>query len=55
MGAHIWFNLLMWSAGHVYWMNSYETLEECQVIQTQYEAINPAAAFLCPFVMVEIT
>ena len=55
--THIWFNLLMLHAGHVYWMDSFENLEECQYEQSIYEQ-DPeykGDRFWCPFVQVEET
>lgn len=53
---HVWFQLLMLHSGHVYWLGTWETLEECQVVQAAYEA-EPAHhddRFLCPFTRVEM-
>lgn len=53
----IWFNLLMFHAGQIYYLDSFETLEECQVVEAEYES-NPdykRDKFWCPFVMVQET
>ena len=50
----IWFNLLVLFNGQVFWLGSYETQEECQVHQKEFEAANPGVAW-CPFVKVEKT
>lgn len=53
---HIWFNLLMLHAGHVYWLGAWDSQEDCQVAQAAYEADADHAGdrFLCPFIRVEV-
>jgi hypothetical protein len=55
--TQIWFNLLVLHAGHIYWISSFPTLEECQVVQVQYEQRSEYKddRFWCPFVRVERT
>ena len=52
---HIWFNLIMIHAGHAYWIDSFETLEECQAEEVLYEIQEQYKTdkFYCPFVQVE--
>lgn len=57
MIVHIWFNLIMIHAGHLYWISSFETLEECQAQEAWYESQDEYKSdkFFCPFVEVKKT
>jgi hypothetical protein len=45
---HIWFNLLLFANGHWVYINSYETLEECQEVRALYEEFQPANYYCLP-------
>lgn len=45
---YIWFNLLLFSSGHWVYIDSYETLEECQQQRTEYETEFPGNYFCLP-------
>ena len=52
----IWFVLMMFHAGRVWWLGSFETYEECRVAQLRMEeAAAPGQLFACPAVKVEST
>lgn len=54
---HIWFHLLMWHAGQLYWLGAWETQGECQSVQIRHEQEPGHASdrFWCPPVNVEKT
>lgn len=54
MNTFVWFNLLMISSGHVYWLGAFETYEECHAVQVQYEEQRPKDIFYCPYTKVEL-
>ena len=43
---YIWFNLLMYFNHQWYYLDSFETLEECQVAQAEYKD-EPDRHFYC--------
>lgn len=51
----IWFNLLALFNGQVFWVQSFENLEECQIQQIKAEAEHPGVKFWCPYVKVQKT
>jgi hypothetical protein len=53
--THIWFNLMMIHAGHMMYIDSFSTYEECHEAQIIYEEKFPEDKFFCPFVRVELT
>jgi hypothetical protein len=55
MEFYIWFNLLMFHAGQVYWINTFDSQDDCQFIQHVYEEKYPKNEFSCPFVRVNKT
>lgn len=48
MPVYIWFNLLIFANGHFIFINSYETLEECQEVRALYEEYQPANYYCLP-------
>lgn len=51
---HIWFNLFMVLPNHHVWfLHSFETLEECQEARAVQEQHDPAGNYFCRFVQVE--
>ena len=52
---HIWFQLLMYGSGQVYWMGAWETYEECEVVKWAYEEQYKGLEvhFSCPFITTE--
>lgn len=53
--THVWFSLLMWHQGHIFWLESFETYEECHDHQVILEEQMPSDKFACPFIIVEET
>lgn len=51
--VYVWFNLIMIHQGHSFFLGSFETYEECHVVQVQYEERQPQDTFLCPYARVE--
>jgi hypothetical protein len=51
---HIWFNLLLFTGGHLYWVDAFATLEECQEERAEHERSEPGT-FFCRPVQVEPT
>lgn len=54
MGHWIWFNLLLFSAGHWYYIDSLETVEECQDLRIWYEQTNPGNYYCLPIQVIKI-
>ncbi len=48
MPIYIWFNLLLFSDGHWAYLDSYETLEECQQERTELEKTVPGNYYCLP-------
>lgn len=48
MGPWIWFNLLLFSAGHWHYIDAFETVEDCQVAQHELEQTNPGNYYCLP-------
>lgn len=55
MQVIIWFNLLMIHAGHVIWLGTFETYEQCYAQQVELEKQHPEDKFLCPWAKIEKT
>lgn len=45
---YIWFNLLLFSNGHWMYIDSFQTLEECQVSQHELEVEEPGNYYCLP-------
>ena len=54
---HIWFNLLMIHSGQLFWLDSFESYDECIQIQIWHESQpdHKQDKFYCPSVGVEMT
>lgn len=48
MGPWIWFNLLFLHNGHMWYIDSFETLEQCQVELHEYEEQYPGSYYCLP-------
>lgn len=48
MGTWIWFNLLLFSSGRWIYIDSFETLEQCQVELHEYELEFPGRYYCLP-------
>jgi hypothetical protein len=45
---YIWFNLLLFSSGHWMYVETLETLEECQELKIWYENVHPGNYYCLP-------
>lgn len=48
MGPWIWFNLLFLHNGQMWYIDSFETLEKCQVELKEYEQQYPGSYYCLP-------
>lgn len=48
MGPWIWFNLMFLYNGHMWYVDSFETLEQCQTEMHQYETEYPGSYYCLP-------
>jgi hypothetical protein len=51
----IWFNLLLFHAGHIYWLGVFETYEQCREVQLELEKERPQDNMVCRWIKVEST
>lgn len=54
--SHIWFQLLRYHEGQIFWMGAWETQQECETMRDWYLHEQPSFvgdAFSCPYVKVQ--